>query len=141
MPPRPISRILPFTLGFVFSFALVAAADPLGPYPKSTPKWAQIYVDLLFALIIFCFMVVFALAVWSLCGCAETDTGPQALANENPQRLADEVRLLRARVQQLEADGTRLNYGSVASTEPSEARISPPPYAESEGRKVPAVDP
>ncbi|KAJ7314210.1 hypothetical protein DFH08DRAFT_821567 [Mycena albidolilacea] len=134
MPPCQISQVLPLTLGFVSSFALVVAVHPLGPYPESTPGWAQTYGDLIFALIIFGFVVCFAQVVRSLfdlaCGCAETDPSPQAQANENPQRLADQVRLLRARVQQLEADGTRLSYGSVATTDPSEARVSPPPYAE-----------
>ncbi|KAF7358079.1 hypothetical protein MVEN_00855700 [Mycena venus] len=126
MPPRPIFQ-------------------PPGTYPETTaPEWAQICGGIIFVLVIMGFIFGFALVVKSLLerasGFPETDTDPQAQADEDPQGLADEVRLLRARVQQLEADGTRLYYGSVATTEPSEARISPPPYAESERRKDSAVD-
>ncbi|KAJ7348612.1 hypothetical protein DFH08DRAFT_866220 [Mycena albidolilacea] len=165
MPPREISQVLPRALGFVSTFALAVAGHPLSrfqwsypesppgypPYPQpggsSTPEWA----DLVFAFFIFVFVCFFARVVYLACGGMQTDTDPQAQDNDNPERLAEEARLLRARVQQLEADevrrlrarvqqleagGTRLSYGSVATTERSnpEARVSPPPYAVSGGR-------
>ncbi|KAJ6550457.1 hypothetical protein DFH09DRAFT_1086716 [Mycena vulgaris] len=150
MPPCQISQVLPLTLGFVSSFALVVAVHGLTLMKGQPPVWLclvhrvgevqlpnrrvanprthqKAYGDLLFTLIIFGFVVCFAQVVRSLfdlaCGCAETDPSPQAQANENPQRLADEVRLLHAWVQQLEADGTRLSYGSVATIDPSEPRL------------------
>ncbi|KAJ7866772.1 hypothetical protein B0H14DRAFT_2573211 [Mycena olivaceomarginata] len=168
MPPHQITQVLPprarvcvhlrTRCGGTYSNGLIPnhhRVTPLIPNRggSGAPEWA----DLVFAFFIFIFVCFFAQVVYLACGGTQTDTEPQAQDNENPERLAEEARLLRARVQQLEADevrrlrarvqqleagGTRLSYGSVATTERSnpEAQVSPPPYAVSDGRKVPAVE-